>query len=238
VWNNLRALHLAGAMCFTLAVTLLVYGLLWRIAQSDAFAVRHVDITGDTSHLTRQQVEAVVFGHLRGTFFNMNLQAASDAFSKLPWVRQVQVRRRWPDRIEFAVEEHRPLARWGSTALVNEYGEVFEGASNVTLPRFEGPHGSAQEVVQRYVDLGTALQGIGRRIEEVRLSPRRAWQLKLDDGMVIELGREDIEARLTRFVTASQHTGPLERGVARVDLRYANGFAVRGGANKRNGGRA
>ena len=238
MWNSLRALNLAGAMCFALAATLLLYGLLWRAAQSDAFAVRHIDVTGDTSHLTRQQVEAVVFGHVRGTFFSMDLQSARDAFSKLPWVRQVQVRRRWPDRIEFAVEEHRPLARWGSTALVNEYGEVFEGASNVTLPRFEGPEGSAQEVVQHYVDLGRALEGIGRRIDEMRLSPRRAWRLKLDDGMVIELGREDIDARLTTFVAAYQRIGQLQGGVARVDLRYANGFAVRSGANKRTGGRA
>jgi cell division protein FtsQ len=225
-------------MCFALAATLLLYGLLWRASQANAFAVRHIDITGDTSHLTRRQVEAVVFGHLRGTFFNMDLESARDAFSKLPWVRQVQVRRRWPDRIEFTVEEHRPLARWGSTALVNEYGEVFEGASNGTLPKFQGPEGSAQEVVQRYVDLGRELEGIGRTIEEVRLSSRRAWRLTLDDGMVIELGREDIEARLTTFVAAYQRIGQFEGGVTRVDLRYANGFAVRSGANKRTGGRA
>lgn len=238
MWNDPRTLNVAGAMCLVLAAGLLAYGLLWRAAQSDAFAVRHVDITGDTEHLTRQQVEGVVFGHLRGTFFNMDLQSARDAFCRLPWVRQVQVRRRWPDRIEFAVEEHRPLARWGSTALVNEYGEVFEGASNMTLPRFEGPEGTAQEVVQRYVDLGRALGGIGRSIEQVRLSPRRAWQLKLDDGMVIELGREDIEARLAAFVAAYRRLEQFEGGVARVDLRYANGFAVRTGTNKRTGGRA
>lgn len=238
MWNDLRALNLAGAMCLVLAAGLLAYGLVWRAAQSNAFAVRHIDITGDTAHLTRRQVEAVAFGHLRGTFFSMDLQSARDAFCQLPWVRQVQVRRRWPDRIEFAVEEHRPLARWGSTALVNEYGEVFEGASNLTLPRFEGPDGTAQEVVQRYVDLGRALEGMGRRIEHVRLTPRRAWQLKLDDGMVIELGREDIEGRLAAFVAAYRRVGQFEGGMARVDLRYANGFAVRAGTNRRTGGRA
>ena len=239
MWNSLRALNIATGACMAAAATLAAGGVLWRAAQSETFAVKYIDVTGDVSHLTRQQVEAVVFGHLRGTFFNMNLQSARDAFAKLPWVRQVQVRRRWPDRIEFAVEEHRPLARWGSTALVNEYGEVFTGASNGSLPRFHGPQGSAQEVVQRYLDFGRTLGGLGRRIEEIHLSPRRAWKLRLDDATVIELGRDDIEQRLAVFVAAYDRTiARLDAEVARVDLRYANGFAVRTRTTRKSGGRA
>jgi cell division protein FtsQ len=239
VWNDVRVLNLFTGLCLAVAAALLAYGLLWQVVQSDAFAVRHIDVTGDVSHLTRQQVQAVVYGHLRGTFFQVNLPSARDAFAKLPWVRHVQVRRRWPDRIEFAVEEHRPLARWGSTALVNEYGEVFEGAANGALPRFQGPEGTAQEVVQRYLDLGRTLESIGRRIAEIRLNARRAWQLRLDDGTVIELGRDDIDQRLAMFVEAYERTvAQMEGGLAQVDLRYANGFAVRAKKTKQDGERA
>lgn len=239
MWNDARALNLVAGLCVACAAGLAAYGAVWRVVQLDAFAVRRIDVVGEVAHLTREQVEAVAFGHLRGNFFTMDLQSARDAFEKLPWVRRVEVRRRWPDRIEFVVEEHRALARWGSTALVNEHGEVFEGASNGTLPAFEGPDGSAQEIVQRYLDFGPMLAAIGRRIEHIRLSPRRAWQLELDDGTVIELGRQDIERRLALFAAAYERTvARLDAAGARVDLRYANGFAVRAKTDKRNGNRA
>lgn len=239
MWDDARALNFLASLGYALAGLLLACAVLWRVAQLDDFAVREVGIVGDVAHLTREQVETVVFRHLRGNFFTMDLESARDAFEKLPWVRRVEVSRRWPDRIEFAVEEHRPLARWGESALVNEYGEVFEGASNHRLPVFSGPEGSAQEVVQRYIDFERLLAAVGRRIAEISLSPRRAWRLRLDDATVIELGRDEVEQRLATFVAAyDRSVGRLDAAALHVDLRYANGFAIRTKAIRRSDKRA
>ncbi|NIO43256.1 MAG: FtsQ-type POTRA domain-containing protein, partial [Burkholderiales bacterium] len=81
----------------------------------------------NVAHVTREQVRTIVVDELRGTFFTIDLQGAQTAFEKLPWVRRVDIRRRWPDRLVVAIEEHRELARWGNTALVNLHGELFEG---------------------------------------------------------------------------------------------------------------
>ena len=63
---------------------------------------------------------------------------------------------------------------------------------------------------------------------EINVSPRRAWQIRLDDGMTLDLGREQVEERLRRFVTTYPRTiARMTRAVDRVDLRYANGFAAR-----------
>ncbi len=52
--------------------------------------------------------------------------------------------------------------------------------------------------------------------------------MRLDDGLTLELGRSDMEARLARFVMVYDRTlGRLPPSVAHVDLRYANGFAIR-----------
>jgi cell division protein FtsQ len=63
---------------------------------------------------------------------------------------------------------------------------------------------------------------------EVQVTARRAWQVKLASGMTLALGRENIEARLARFVAVHDRTlGQLGRRIDYVDLRYANGFAAR-----------
>jgi cell division protein FtsQ len=158
----------------------------------------------------------------------VDLEQARAAFEKLPWVRTVNVRRQWPDRLEFSVQEHRPVARWGSTALVSAQGEVFEAAINATLPVLHGPDGTAPEVVSRFQAFQQALEPIGKNIVQVTLSARRAWFLKLNDGMALELGRDNLESKLTNFVAAYDRTvARLPQLPNYIDLRYTNGFAVR-----------
>ena len=228
MWNNARALdHISGA-AFALTILMLFCAMAWRAAHFDAFSLREIDVVGDITRVTREQVETVVFNELEGTFFTVDLAGAKAAFEKLPWVRRVDVRRRWPNRLEVAVEEHRELARWGNSALVNRYGEVFEGASNNRLPTFEGPDGSYAEVTRNYMLFDEALRLIGRRVETVHVSERRAWRVRLDDGTVIELGRDGVIARLNNYVAAyARSVARLEGGARHVDLRYANGFSVR-----------
>jgi len=239
VWNNAKALTRVSNTAFLFAAAMLLGAVTWRIAHLDVFSVRTIDVVGDVTHVTREQVQAIVGNELYGTFFTVDLRGAQAAFEKLPWVRRVDVRRRWPNQLEVIVEEHRELARWGNTALVNTRGEIFEGATNVRLPVLEGPDGSNIEVVRNYFRFNGSLSLIGRQVKSVRLSERRAWRLALDDGTVIELGRHDAADRLSRFVAVyGRSVAELKGKVRYVDLRYVNGFAVRVEDNKRGDKRA
>jgi cell division protein FtsQ len=124
------------------------------------------------------------------------------------------------------LEEHVALARWGERSLVNTYGEPFSGASEAKLPRFSGPSRSEGEVARRYARFNEIVAPLRTQVEEVVLTPRLAWQLRLGNGVRLALGRDAdaAQARLERFVQTAA------KGVARydyVDLRYPNGFALR-----------
>ena len=228
MWDNAATLNRTAGLLYGAAALLIVYGCIHYVVHLPVFPLREIGVIGDVGHVTNEQVAAVIARELRGNFFTVDLAHAREAFEKLPWVRKVNVRRQWPDRLEVAVEEHRPLARWGSTALVNAHGEVFEAAISSTLPVFFGPDGTAAEVVARYAEFNRLLAPIGRKVVLVTLSARRAWQLHLDDGMVLQLGRENLEARLAGFVSAYRRTvARLPHPPSHVDLRYSNGFAVR-----------
>jgi cell division protein FtsQ len=131
-------------------------------------------------------------------------------------------------RLDVVLEEHVPIARWGATALVNTHGEVFRAAYDGELPVFVGPEGAAREIAIQYRYFQRSLAAMGETPVQVQVSARRAWQVKLQSGLTLELGRENIEARFARFVALHARTiGRLERRIDYVDLRYANGFAVR-----------
>jgi cell division protein FtsQ len=228
MWDDAAALRMTANLLVAVAAVLMLYGAAHYVVHLPIFPLRDIQLTGDVTHVTHEQVEAVVTGELRGNFFTVDLAQVRAAFEKLPWIRRVNVRRQWPDRLEVAVEEHRPLARWGSTALVSAQGEVFEAAINTTLPVLQGPEGAAPEVVSHFQEFERVLEPIGRRIVQITMSARRAWVLKLDDGTVLELGRDNLESRLAGFAAAYERTvARLPRPSTYIDLRYTNGFAVR-----------
>jgi cell division protein FtsQ len=79
----------------------------------------------------------------------------------------------------------------------------------------------------QYAVFAKLLHPLQQRIERLTLSPRRAWQISLQQGTVLELGREQMEARLGRYARLQDSAAALlNRRLSRVDLRYANGFAV------------
>lgn len=228
MWHKPETLNRISDLLVTLAILLVVYGTVHFVVHLPVFALREVSFDGAIAHVTGEQLEAVVKRDLKGNFFTLKLAATRASFEKLPWVRRVQVRRQWPDRLEVTLEEHVPLARWGPAALVDSDGEVFQAAYDGRLPLFVGPDGSAKEVAIQYDYFRRSLAAIGRVPVRVQVSPRRAWQIQLEDGLTLELGREQVETRLARFVATYDRTlGQLGRHINYVDLRYANGFAVR-----------
>jgi cell division protein FtsQ len=101
------------------------------------------------------------------------------------------------------------------------------GESEQVLPAFIGQPDTSVQVTRMYGELNAAMQPMRRQITQISLSPRFAWQVKLDSGMELELGREQMQERLARFVAVYPYSlATLARPVNHVDLRYRNGFAA------------
>jgi cell division protein FtsQ len=203
--------------------------------ESSVFALRTVRVDGDLQHVVRADVIRALRGKVRGTFFTVDLEAMRALFEGIPWVRRAEVRRRWPDRLEVRIEEHLALARWGQgkeARLVNTRGELFPGRSDAALPLFSGPIGTEGEVARRYASFRELLAPLALEPQQVVLSSRFAWQLRLSNGLTVQLGRDSdkdsLEERLAKFVAAYPQTlGRMGRRSDYVDLRYPNGFALR-----------
>jgi cell division protein FtsQ len=141
----------------------------------------------------------------------------------------VEVRKRWPDRLEVSIVEYRPLARWGTDRMLSENGELFPAPKGLgrRLPLFVGPDARADEMIAFHSLARPLFLGSGLQVSEVRLSARGSWSLLLSDGTTVEVGRNDTQQRLERFARLLPRLGRGEaRRLARADLRYTNGFAL------------
>ncbi len=238
MWNKPQLLNtLADLLILAATAALLAAALVWLV-RVPSLPVRQVVFAQELAHTRRAEIEQSLPAALKGNFFSLNLEAARGELEKLPWVRKVELRRVWPARLEVKVEEHRPAARWGEgrDELVNTFGEVFAATAPAeeasTLPLLYGPQGTAPEVLKRYGEFVGSFKVLNQRPVQVTLSPRLAWQLKLDNGMLVEVGREQpkspVGVRLQRFIEVyPELVGKRATRPSVVDLRYPNGFAMR-----------
>jgi cell division protein FtsQ len=230
MWDNPRVLNLAAGFLVGLAALAFSAVGLLALLRSDLFPVREIVVQGDVARTARAEIEEAVRDRVAGNFFAASAGEVRRALEQLSWVRRVEVRRAWPDRLEVRLEEHVALARWGDDALVNTYGERFGGRSDAPLPMFIAPAGTEAELARRYARFAALVKPLGLSVDRVVLTPRLAWQLRFGNGLQVMLGRDAAQAeeRLARFVDAYGETlGRLARHHDYVDLRYPNGFALR-----------
>jgi cell division protein FtsQ len=190
--------------------------------------IANVRFTGDTSRVPAAELDRLAAG-LRGRQArDVALPEVREAVKRVAWVRDCAVRRRFSDSLEIAVEAHALLARWDETRLVSVRGEVFTAEHDGALPLFSGPEGTAAEITSAWKGIERAAAPLGNPITELRLTQRRAWQATLASGLAIELGRGEFKARLVRFAAAWPHIAAEAASATHADLRYPNGFALRG----------
>lgn len=238
---DVRLMNLTAAALFALTLAVLAAAAGWWALRHPLFALAGITVQGDVSHNSAATLRANVAPRLAGNFFTVDLGAARDAFEAAPWVRQAVVRREFPNRLRVQLQEHRAVALWGAEGdarMVNSFGEVFE--ANVgdvdadDLPRLAGPEGQSREVLAMHDAVAPLFEPLELAVARLTLSARGSWNVELDTGAVVELGRgapEEVLARTQRFVrTLTQATsryGRTPEALVAADLRHADGYALR-----------
>lgn len=225
MWDNPALLNRLAA-AIVLATLLFVVGVAGRAVLDQHFPFRQVTVHGAV-HADTRQGAAVRVPKLSGGFFSMDLPAVQRDFQQLPWVRRVDVHRLWPGRLVIALEEHRAAAAWNDRATLNEQGEIFAVEPDEGLPRIYAPEGMEKLLIRRYGEFTRAVAPLHMNVEQIVVTARQSWRMRLSGGITVELGRERIEERLARFVAGYPLAMAAVGGVVRADMRYPNGFAVK-----------
>jgi cell division protein FtsQ len=219
-------------LAWTLAVALIalpVVAVLNGWIAGERWPMRRLAVTGEFHQVDEEAVRTAVLPLVQRGFFAVDLEQVRAEVAKLPWVERVEVRKRWPDRLEVNLAEHTPVARWNDDRMLSAEGTLFAApaGAGAGLPRFEGPESRVTELMAFHSIARPLFLPLGLKVETVQLSARGSWSLVLSDGTVIEAGRGDPQTRLARFarMLPQLQRDPLRR-LARADLRYTNGFAI------------
>ncbi|MBK4785436.1 MAG: cell division protein FtsQ [Pantoea sp. Pent] len=232
-----------GARLFGIVFLLLVMGIMvagglvvlkW-MNDASRLPLSKLVVTDETHYTTHDDIrQAILSLGAPGTFMSQNVDIIQQQIERLPWIKQVSVRKQWPDELKINLVEYVPVARWNDSHMVDADGVSFSvPASHIgkeTLPMLYGPEGSEKEVLAGYHTMSDVLRASKFTLKVASMTARRSWQLVTSDDVRIELGRSDTMKRLNRFIELypelQQQGQSQNQRISYVDLRYDSGAAV------------
>ncbi|WP_409308174.1 cell division protein FtsQ [Pectobacterium sp. B1J-3] len=230
--------QLAGMLFLLMVVGTIVWGG-WMVVEwmkdASRLPLSRMVVTGDRQYTTNDDIrQAILALGAPGTFMTQDVNVIQQQIERLPWIKQASVRKQWPDELKIHLVEYVPVARWNDLLMVDAEGNAFsvpaERVGNRKMPLLYGPEGGETDVLEGYRAMNQVLSARKFSLKMVAMSARHSWQLGLDDDIRLELGRDDRERRLARFIELypllqRQAQGENKR-ISYVDLRYDSGAAV------------
>ncbi|MBS0290567.1 MAG: cell division protein FtsQ/DivIB [Proteobacteria bacterium] len=218
------------ALSGVLVLVALGYGTFWCLDPAH-FPISSVRFVGYRHYLSQEALSEAVLPEIKAGFLRLKPSFIQQSLMSLPWIKQVDIRKVWPDQLIVVFEEHVPAAFWGEKGIINDSGKLFFPEfikkDLPALPRLQGPEGKSTLVWQQYLVMKKTLEPLNLTIRQLILAPRGAWQFQLSNGVTVVLGTNDTEQRLARFVKSyEKYLYEHQQVISYVDMRYTNGMAV------------
>jgi cell division protein FtsQ len=183
------------------------------------------------NRVSEMEVRSVLALHLGDGFFGLDATALKLQLEQNPWIEQAVIRRVWPDALAVSIFEETAIARWGDERLLNQYAEVIAPKvidEDISLPMLRGPDGTQHKMMEQYHIFNQLLLASGLRVRELSLNARGSWSITVADGLIINIGREQIIERLQRFIRFYDRQLQTEAdALVSIDLRYRNGISIK-----------
>ncbi len=219
-------LAVAGTLCWS------GWAIVSLLQDANRLPLSRLVVTGSRHYTRLDDIrEAILASGPPGTVMTQNMDVILQQIKYLPWIKHASIRKQWPDTLKIRLTEYVPVARWNDLWHLDAQAKPFsvpaERAGSQKLPLLYGPKGSEQDLLSGYHTMHRLLAANGLMLKMVAMSARHSWQLALDNGVRLELGRNDHITRLQRFIVLYpilQQQSGLQ--VSYVDLRYDTGLAV------------
>lgn len=201
-----------------------------HLSDTSRYPINKVRVSASYKNISRKQLEQIFSSYLHNqSYFTLDSHALESELNQFPWLQSAQVKKEWPDALKIILIEKKPVAIWNHHPMTAT-GEILPGVikkGTSELPQLFGPENQQIDVLHIYKKLSKLLASVGLSAQSLRLRENQAWEMMLENGVKIQLGKQNLERRLQRFcqVYPVISTDKPEQ-LSSVDLRYARGMAV------------
>jgi len=224
--RGLRYVVVLGLVVFLALCVLAIHALFY----TTYFSIKQVRLHQQGHHVNVAEITPIISRHTQGSFFSFNADRLRKRLLLVPWVESVTVRRHWPDALSITLHERRPVAIWNESGLLDDQGSVFYPSIDTFpdhLPRLSGRFEEPNSLWSSYQRFQEVILVMGMHIDALSAVSPNAWQLRLSNGIVVMLPRDETDQAMRRWVSVypTLMKGHMDK-IKRIDLRYGHGLAV------------
>lgn len=194
------------------------------------FAIEDVKVSGNEQ---TSEIDILQLLGLDGStsLLGLDIAAARQSLSDLPWVESAEVRKVYPATVEVVLRERKAYGIWQhgtELSLIEKSGSVIAPLRDnkfAGLPLFVGRDAetAAADVEQEFAKFPE----IASRVKAyVRVAGRR-WDIHLDNGVVVKLPEDGVGDALAQLSRLDADQQVLSRDIAAVDLRLPDRTTIR-----------
>lgn len=204
---------------------------LTKRAVVEQWKVTEISINSNLNQIEPESIAKILEKDEYAYLLQTDIVELRNEIRQLDWVKQVEIRKSWPNTIEILIEEYIPLAQINSSILIDS-GKLVKANNNENmddLPKliFQKKNELIKylEIFGQYQKMQAELISIGIKIKSLSINENYAWTLNASNDLEIKIGRKKQVIRVERLIATFRFIENIEE-VKTIDLRYNNGFAV------------
>jgi len=152
---------------------------------AELFPVNELELNSQFENVDRTNLIEVIATEINRGFYGLDLDDIKLKLLAIPWVYNVAVTRRWPDKLSITVAEQQAVARWANGGLINIYGNIFhpsQASYPKNIPLIMGQPGEQKELLLQYREMSKLLEVLNLSIAWLEKDKRYSIKLGLDHG--------------------------------------------------------
>jgi cell division protein FtsQ len=199
-------------------------------ANALGFRIAAVALSGE-KEISREEILAIAGVTGRASLLFLDADAARARLMANPWIADAAVLKLYPDRLQITIKERLAFALWQKdrhVQVIAADGTVLEAYVErryLNLPLVVGK--GAERQAQDFLAVLDKYPAIRTQLRASILVAQRRWNLRLQNGIDVELPESDLAAALDRLVALDRDKKLLTRDIALVDLRLPDRVTVR-----------
>ena len=164
------------------------------------------------------------------SFFTMDINHLRKEIEKIDWVKNVTIRRSYPDEVKIYIEEHIPIAIWNDDYYLDEFGKIFSANKiDSDLPLITSVTNRNNIIFKYFILLSKSISDnkINEKIIKIQENEIRSLSAHLLSGIKVKFGSSNITEKINIFFKAYKTLNSSDlKKIRYIDMRYSNGFSI------------
>ena len=207
-------------------IVFFLLSLILYLSDSFVYPIEEVEITSTTSNYDTEKINDVVASIQGQDLLSLDLSDIKRIIRSDDWIRDVEIKKSFPDTLEIILIPQQPLAIYNSKIMMMDGTVIGAPSLTLDLPIIIDHTNDSLSSMNTMILTDKLLQKIDLDIKKVEIHDSLIKVFTSTNMLISD--RVNYELNLNRLVISFQDLKKLfKREIKSIDMRYSNGFAIK-----------